>query len=261
MKHCILGAGLLASMAGCRVYHTLPLDNRNRPSALTTADLNRVSVQVRELKHPLLAPQPVDLRDGLSPEEAALLAVLINPDLRAVRDQRALASAQLLEAGLLPDPVLAYGQDFPGPGQAGAVTADSLQLSLDLTAILTRGLRRRAARAEQQSVDLDVAWQEWQVAEAAKLSAYSLGTLEPQAESAAGMASLLEENLHALERAGASGAAAVGDVVMARSAGVPVIPVSVDGLWGSVFSFAGNKYLWKSPRLMPTDIFVAIGPA
>ena len=50
-----------------------------------------------------------------------------------------------------------------------------------------------------------------------------------------------------------------GFMVMARSAGVPVIPVSVDGLWGSVFSFAGNKYLWKSPRLMPTDIFVAFG--
>ncbi|MGD1031192.1 MAG: AMP-binding protein [Opitutaceae bacterium] len=50
-----------------------------------------------------------------------------------------------------------------------------------------------------------------------------------------------------------------GFVVMARSAGVPVIPVSVDGLWGSVFSFAGNKYLWKSPRLMPTHVFVAFG--
>ena len=52
-----------------------------------------------------------------------------------------------------------------------------------------------------------------------------------------------------------------GFVVMARSAGVPVIPVSVDGLWGSVFSFAGNKYIWKSPRLMPTEVFVAFGHA
>ncbi len=50
-----------------------------------------------------------------------------------------------------------------------------------------------------------------------------------------------------------------GFAVIARNAGVPVIPVAIDGLWGSVFSFAGNKYLWKSPRLMPTAVFIAFG--
>ena len=52
-----------------------------------------------------------------------------------------------------------------------------------------------------------------------------------------------------------------GFEVMARQANAPVIPASIDGLWGSVFSFAGNKYLWKSPRLKPTPVFVAFGPA
>jgi acyl-[acyl-carrier-protein]-phospholipid O-acyltransferase/long-chain-fatty-acid--[acyl-carrier-protein] ligase len=50
-----------------------------------------------------------------------------------------------------------------------------------------------------------------------------------------------------------------GFAVMARRAGVPVVPAAVDGLWGSVFSFAGNRYLWKSPRLMRTPVFVAFG--
>lgn len=50
-----------------------------------------------------------------------------------------------------------------------------------------------------------------------------------------------------------------GFSVMARHANVPVIPVAIDGVWGSVFSFAGNKYLWKSPRLKPTPVFVAFG--
>jgi acyl-[acyl-carrier-protein]-phospholipid O-acyltransferase/long-chain-fatty-acid--[acyl-carrier-protein] ligase len=50
-----------------------------------------------------------------------------------------------------------------------------------------------------------------------------------------------------------------GFEVMARRARVPVVPAFIDGLWGSVFSFAGNKYLWKSPRLMPTPVFVAFG--
>lgn len=46
---------------------------------------------------------------------------------------------------------------------------------------------------------------------------------------------------------------------MARQARVPVVPAVIDGLWGSVFSFAGNRYLWKSPRLMPTHVFVQFG--
>jgi acyl-[acyl-carrier-protein]-phospholipid O-acyltransferase / long-chain-fatty-acid--[acyl-carrier-protein] ligase len=50
-----------------------------------------------------------------------------------------------------------------------------------------------------------------------------------------------------------------GFEVMARRAGVPVVPAAIDGLWGSVFSFAGNRYLWKSPRLLPTPVCVAFG--
>lgn len=50
-----------------------------------------------------------------------------------------------------------------------------------------------------------------------------------------------------------------GFEVMARKAKVPVIPAAHDGLWGSVFSFSGNKYLFKSPRLMPTPVCVCFG--
>ncbi|MSU51016.1 MAG: AMP-dependent synthetase [Opitutus sp.] len=50
-----------------------------------------------------------------------------------------------------------------------------------------------------------------------------------------------------------------GFEVIARQANVPVVAASIDGLWGSIFSFAGNKYLWKSPRLMPTHVFIAFG--
>ncbi len=51
-----------------------------------------------------------------------------------------------------------------------------------------------------------------------------------------------------------------GFEAIARQARAPVVPAVIDGLWGSVFSFAGNKYLWKSPRLMPTPVFVEFGP-
>ena len=50
-----------------------------------------------------------------------------------------------------------------------------------------------------------------------------------------------------------------GFELMARKAGVPVIPVAHDGLWGSVFSFSDNKYLFKSPRIMRSALCVAWG--
>lgn len=52
-----------------------------------------------------------------------------------------------------------------------------------------------------------------------------------------------------------------GFEMMAQHARVPVVPVAIDGLWGSVFSFAGNKYLWKSPRLKSTPVFILFGAA
>ncbi|HWA09339.1 MAG TPA: AMP-binding protein [Opitutaceae bacterium] len=50
-----------------------------------------------------------------------------------------------------------------------------------------------------------------------------------------------------------------GFEMMARRAGVPVVPAFIDGLWGSIFSFAGHRYIWKPPRMMPTPVFVAFG--
>ena len=50
-----------------------------------------------------------------------------------------------------------------------------------------------------------------------------------------------------------------GFEIVARGASVPVVPAAIDGLWGSIFSFSGNRYLWKSPRLTPTPVCVAFG--
>jgi len=62
-----------------------------------------------------------------------------------------------------------------------------------------------------------------------------------------------------ISRTGQLMAIRAGFEQMAQGAGVQVIPATIDGVWGSVFSFAGNKYLWKSPRLMPTPVCVIFG--
>ena len=40
----------------------------------------------------------------------------------------------------------------------------------------------------------------------------------------------------------------------------PVIPVCLDQLWGSVFSFYGGKMFWKWPQAIPYPVWVAFGP-
>lgn len=210
---------LLTAQAGCRRYEALPLDAKAKASALAQPDLARVEMQVKDLRHPILKPMQVNFSDGLSPEEAAVVAVVANPDLRALRDQRALAAAQLLDAGLLPDPILSHSQDVPvGGNGAGLVTAHNTQLSLDLTGMLTRGLRRRAAQSGQRAVDLEVAWAEWQVAESAKLSVHRIQTFENLTTLADESAKLLADNLQAVEKSAVAGDAPIGDLAAARAA-------------------------------------------
>jgi acyl-[acyl-carrier-protein]-phospholipid O-acyltransferase/long-chain-fatty-acid--[acyl-carrier-protein] ligase len=40
---------------------------------------------------------------------------------------------------------------------------------------------------------------------------------------------------------------------------VPVIPVHIDRMWGSIFSFAGGKFFWKAPQRIPYPVTVSFG--
>jgi acyl-[acyl-carrier-protein]-phospholipid O-acyltransferase / long-chain-fatty-acid--[acyl-carrier-protein] ligase len=40
---------------------------------------------------------------------------------------------------------------------------------------------------------------------------------------------------------------------------VPIVPVNLDGVWGSIFSFAGGRFLWKLPRHLPYPVRVTFG--
>ena len=42
---------------------------------------------------------------------------------------------------------------------------------------------------------------------------------------------------------------------------VPIIPVNLDGVWGSIFSFERGRFLWKLPRHIPYPITVSFGKA
>ena len=51
-----------------------------------------------------------------------------------------------------------------------------------------------------------------------------------------------------------------GFLAMLKDADVPVVPIHLGGLWGSIFSYERGKLLWKWPRRWPYRISIVIGP-
>ncbi len=139
-------------------------------------------MEAAKLQHPLLptvAFLPQD--DGLTPDQAAVFAVIANPKLRSVRDARGLARAQVIQAGILPNPQMSPALDLPsGNSVPGVRIAYGLNINWEVTSIFARAAKIEAAKAKAASVDLSVAWQEWQAAQAAKLAVYQLASLRKQ---------------------------------------------------------------------------------
>jgi acyl-[acyl-carrier-protein]-phospholipid O-acyltransferase/long-chain-fatty-acid--[acyl-carrier-protein] ligase len=50
-----------------------------------------------------------------------------------------------------------------------------------------------------------------------------------------------------------------GAITIHEKARVPVIPVYLDGLWGSIFSFKHGKFSWRWPRQIPYPVWIHYG--
>ena len=137
---------LCLALAACAQYQPLPLPNHAAPAG-----------SLSELRHDDQA-----LTAPLTINEVATLALRNNPDLIAARAQHGVAQAQLLQAGLPPNPQLtaAILPLVAGPGETKAWNA---VLTYDVKSLVTLSARRGAARASAQQVDAQLLWQEWQV--------------------------------------------------------------------------------------------------
>jgi acyl-[acyl-carrier-protein]-phospholipid O-acyltransferase/long-chain-fatty-acid--[acyl-carrier-protein] ligase len=51
-----------------------------------------------------------------------------------------------------------------------------------------------------------------------------------------------------------------GAMKILQGADVPVIPIYLDELWGSIFSFERGRFFWKWPRAIPYPISIHFGP-
>lgn len=103
----------------------------------------------------------------LSIAQVMALAVERDPVLVAARTKAGVANAQIVQAGVLPNPVLS-GALLPLISGVGVVPAWNVGLAQDVKAILIYKPKRRAARDSAGQVRADLLWQEWQVASEAR---------------------------------------------------------------------------------------------
>ncbi|HHQ47651.1 MAG TPA: TolC family protein [Acidobacteria bacterium] len=215
----VLAAVGLLSFGGCATYEARPLPPPEKVVEKAPPDLERLKVAAGELHHPLIPPVRLDLSDGLSPDEAAVLAVLANPELVAVRDAHGEVAAQLVTAGLLPNPELSAELDHPhGSNAAGTVNAYNVGLGIDITSLIGRAARVAEASAALDAVDLGIAWQEWQTAQAARLATVRLAMIGRRLELVRSEVRFEAATVQVLERAMERGDATVQDVGVHRSA-------------------------------------------
>jgi outer membrane protein, heavy metal efflux system len=150
----IFMVGLLL-MAGCAGYSPKPLPQELSlsPSLVSTGTAG--------------APKGLEEK-MLTLDQVASLAVRNNPDLKAKQKQLGVAEAQLYSAGLLPDPQISAGLDFPMGSDAGLFNAYGLGLSYDIIPLINRGARVESERAATKQVTLQLLWNAWQVSQQAR---------------------------------------------------------------------------------------------
>lgn len=125
----------------------------------------------------------------------------------------------MIQAGILPNPVVSYSRDFvTGGNTAGTVTAYNLTAAWEFTALIPFLPKQTAARKNFRSVDLDVAWQEWQIAVNARTAVYRVLGLDTQVAQARDATDGLQQSADAMRKAVDAHEKTVLDLAAAESA-------------------------------------------
>ena len=141
----ILAALVLAGAceSACAHYRAKPIAPETAEAELALPSQPRLTAMAQSLHHPLIAPVTLALDKPWTPDQVAVLAVILNPALRAARDQRQAAAAQVLQAGILPNPQLSPSIDLPVGGDTEHTTNGfGIGLSWEFTALITRSAKR-----------------------------------------------------------------------------------------------------------------------
>jgi outer membrane protein, heavy metal efflux system len=159
---------LAVALSGCAGYHAEPLGTHSN-LASSVAALNRTVPSTNANQPAVILPAT----QAFSIDEIGLLAILNDPDLASEYGQVEQARAALITATTLPNPQLGLGF-FALLGGPGSTPAYAVSLSQDITSLITYRPRAAAARAAFGSVNAQLLWQEWLVAQQARLLAVDI---------------------------------------------------------------------------------------
>ena len=206
---------LAALLAGCAHYQAAPL--RDAGTVLSAPDIALISADAARIDRPYLTAQAIDLSQPLTPNALAILAVLENPDLKALRAKSGVTDAQAFAARLLPDPSFqgSFDKLISGPDVLNGFAA---QLGIDLNMLRTRGVARQSGEASKRQVRLDLVWAEWQAAGQARLLGVRVLALGDQLALARASAAATQKLFEASSRAAGRGDIAAGDLDTRRQA-------------------------------------------
>ncbi len=189
-------------LGGCTRYIPMPLSKEAVKRRLAGPDMRNIPVLEASIRHPVLKPVSFNIHDGLSLDEAAILAVIANPDLCTERDRLSLATAQLLQAGLLPNPQLSYAVDIPKGGiTEGAKTAYRLGTDWVVTALLGRQIKKDVAELNREQINLSVAWKELQTAHATRMAMIHVIAVREQIKLQKEMEKIIDSSFSDAEKA------------------------------------------------------------
>lgn len=188
-----------ALLGGCALYHGLPLPKQPDLVGQVSQLRTRIPAVPGEAQRTIAVDGPLDIDD------VGLLAVLNDPDLRAERGTLDVARAGLLQAALLPNPSASVSYT-PIIGGTDIAPAWAASLTEDVKAILTYHTRKKSARFQLEQVNADLLWQEWQVAQQARILALDLYWGDLSVSLADRQLRLLDQEVREVQAATRSGA-------------------------------------------------------
>jgi outer membrane protein TolC len=159
MHWCCVGGALSLLLAACAEYEPLPLATH---------------IQLKHKLSELVHTGIPRLDRPLTVYEVAVLAVENNPDLIATRTQRGVAQAQVLEAGILPNPSISASYGFLLNPPAALFDSFSVGVMQDIQKSITLTGRLRSAKAAALQVDASMLWEEWQLIGKARLLVFDI---------------------------------------------------------------------------------------
>jgi acyl-[acyl-carrier-protein]-phospholipid O-acyltransferase/long-chain-fatty-acid--[acyl-carrier-protein] ligase len=62
-----------------------------------------------------------------------------------------------------------------------------------------------------------------------------------------------------ITRTGKMGEFQPGILTILKGTNAPVVPMYIEGMWGSIFSFEGGKFFWKIPKILRRKVTIRFG--